>query len=114
MPFSVAERNASINETAGRMTHVTLYSGSPEAGGTEVAGISRAAVPGWTVANDGARSLTSPVDITVPAGSTFDHVAFMNASTGGTVRGYISVARSTFGDQGTYTIQSGTIGFPVS
>ncbi len=114
MPFSVAERNASINESAGRMTHVTLYSGNPEGPGVEVAGITRAAVPGWTVANDGARSLTSPVDITVPAGSTFDHVAFMDGPTGGAVRGYIPVAQSTFGQQGTYTIQSGTIGFPAS
>lgn len=114
MPFSVAERNASIDETAGRMTHITLYNGNPEGGGAEVAGISRVPVPGWTAASDGARALTSAVDVTVPAGSTFDHVVLMDGLTGGTVRGYIPVAQSSFGEQGTYTIRTGTIAFPAS
>lgn len=112
MPFSVVERNASIDETAARMTHVTLYNGDPESGGTEVAGISRVAVPGWTAATDGSRSLSSSVGITVPAGSTFDHVVFMDNPAAGTVRGYISTPASTFGSQGTYTISSGSISFP--
>jgi hypothetical protein len=114
MPFSTAERNISIAETSARMTHVTLYDGDPESGGSEVAGISRATLPGWTTANDGARSLSATVEITVPAGSTFDHIALMDAAGGGTVRGYIPVASSTFGQQGTYTIEGGTISFPAA
>jgi len=112
MPFTVVERNASIDETAARMTHVTLYNGDPESGGTELAGISRVAVPGWSVATDGSRSLSSSVGITVPAGSTFDHVAFVDGPIAGVVRGYIPTAASTFGSEGTYTIKSGSISFP--
>lgn len=114
MPFSTAERNISIDETSARMTHATLYNGDPESGGSEVAGITRAAVPGWTSASDGERSLTGSVQITVPAGSSFDHIALMDGATGGTVRGYIPIAASTFGEQGFYTIESGTISFPDS
>ncbi len=114
MPFSVVERDASIDESAARMTHLTLYYGDPEGGGAEVGGISRMAVSGWTKADDGARSLTSPVDITVPAGSTFDHVVLMDALSGGAVRGYMPVAASSFGQQGTYTVSSATISFPTS
>jgi hypothetical protein len=113
MPFSVVERNASINGTAARMTYITLYNGNPESGGTEIAGIARVAVPGWTAATDGSRSLSGSVGITVPAGSTFDHVAFMDGPTAGTVRGYVPMAASTFGSQGTYTIKSGSISFPA-
>jgi hypothetical protein len=114
MPFSVVERNASINGAAGRMTYVTLYNGNPEGGGTELAGISRVAVPGWTAASNGSRSLSGSVGITVPAGSTFDHVAFMDGPAAGTVRGYMSMAASTFGSEGTYTIKSGSISFPAA
>ena len=114
MPFSVVERNASIDATAARMTYVTLYNGNPESGGAEVAGIARVAVPGWTAATDGSRSLSASVGITVPAGATFDHVAFMDSQAAGTVRGYIPMAASTFGSQGTYTIKSGSISFPAS
>jgi len=114
MPFSMVERDASIDESATRMTHLTLYHGDPEGVGTEVNGITRVAVPGWTAAADGARSVTSAVDITVPPGSTFDYVVLVDALTGGTVRGYMPVAPSSFGQQGTYTISSATISFPVS
>ena len=114
MPFSVVERNASINGTAARMTYVTLYNGNPESGGTELAGISRVAVPGWTTASNGSRALSGSVNLTVPAGSTFDHVAFMDGATAGTVRGYTPMAASTFGSEGTFTVKSGSISFPAS
>ena len=114
MPFSVVERDASINETAARMTYVTLYNGNPESGGTELAGILRVAVPGWTTATDGSCSLSSSFGITVPAGSTFDHVAFVDGPIAGTVRGFIPIAASTFGSEGTYRIKSGSISFPAS
>jgi hypothetical protein len=114
MPFSTAERNTSINETSARMTHATLFNGNPESGGVEVAGISRASLPGWTGPTDGAQSLSSTVDITVPAGSSFDHIALMDNGAGGTVRGYIAIAPSTYGEEGLYTIESGTISFPVA
>jgi hypothetical protein len=112
MPFSVVERDASIDASAGRMTHLTLY--QAEGAGAEVGEMVRVAVSGWTKAADGARSLTSPVDITVPAASTFDHVVLMDALTGGTVRGYIPVALSSFGEQGIYTVSSATISLPAA
>ena len=50
----------------------------------------------------------------MPAGSSFDHIALMDGGTGGTVRGYIAIPPSTYGEEGLYTIESGTISFPVA
>lgn len=114
MPFSMIERNASIDETAARMSHLTLFAGDPEAGGAEIAGVVRVTVPGWTEAKDGVRSITGTVDIKVPAGSTFDHIVLMDGDTAGTVRGYVPVPQSSFGSEGTYTVSTATISFPAS
>jgi hypothetical protein len=102
-------RDASFDESASCMTHLTLYHGDSESVDAEVDGVSRVAVSGWMKADDAARSLMSPVDITVPAGFTSDHVVLMRALAGGTVRGCMPMAASSFGRQETYPVSSAII-----
>ena len=103
--FSVTERNALINASRGRATHVTLFNGDPGGAGTEVAGITRAAVS-WGTASNGSVALDSAVELTVPANRTFDHIVMMTASTGGNIVAYGGVPQKTYPVQDTYQVSS--------
>lgn len=108
MTLSAAERDTRADATAGRLSHYTLFNGDPFAAGSEVAGITRAAAS-WDAASGGSAAQTGSVEITVPAGSTFDTLVGMDAATGGTAVAKKSLGSNTFANGGTVDVTSATI-----
>ena len=112
MPFSVVERNASIDESAARMTHVTLYNGDPESGGPSSPASRASRFRG------GRLRPTAAARSTAPSASRYRRAPRSITWCSWTTRppgpsaGYISMPASTFGNEGTYTISSGSISFP--
>lgn len=90
MPYSTTGRNAMLGAIG--VTHASLHSGFPGAGGAnEISGgapaYARKAI-GFGAAAAGVRSQSASIQFDVPAGTTVRYVGFWDALTGGNFLGY--------------------------
>jgi len=110
MTLSVAERTVRADDTASRLTHVTLYDGDPYGAGAEVPAIVRVAITWDAAANGVAAQAAGAVTITVPVGATFDHVVGMTAAVAGTAIAKRLIAPAqTFAGGGTVDVSNSEI-----
>ena len=93
------------------VTHASLWTGDPSAGGTEITGgtpaYARVAVTLASPSN-GQIVITADAVFNVPAGATVNYVGYQNALTAGTLLAYDDVTAETFASQGTYTLDTQT------
>jgi hypothetical protein len=122
MPLSDNGRNASVNGLASAILFLSLHSADPgTTGAAELSGgtpaYARKAVPSWTTAASGSRSLSSAVTFDVASGTTVSHFGAWNQlAAGGTFYGGDALrdgsnnpVTETFGGQGTYTMTTATL-----
>jgi len=104
--------NAAADGVAGAVTHVSLHTADPGAGGANEASggapaYARKAITFAAASAGNADSSNQPV-FDVPAG-TYTHVGFWSALSGGTFFGSASITSETFAAQGTYTLTDADI-----
>lgn len=93
------------------ITHAALFNGDPSSGGTEINGGSPAyARQAVTLAapSNGQIVITADSTFNVPAGATVTYVGYYNALTAGTLLAYDDVTSETYGNQGTYILDTQT------
>ena len=105
MPFSVAQRNAWLDDLA--TVTVGLFLGSPLGAGVEVSGGSyaRQSVT-LAAASGGSRAHSNQPAFDIPAGGNFDYVGYFM---GGSCIAEDDVPEETYGSSGTYTLTAGTL-----
>lgn len=105
------ERSNLAASTAGRLTHLTLFDGDPEAGGSEASNLASRQNVSWSAGSAGVQNISNaPKVITLNGGTTFDYLVGMTALTGGTAITKKSIGSTTFGaGGGTVTVSSGSI-----
>lgn len=110
-----AERTSLAADSAGRVTHVTLYNGDPEAAGTEAANLDARAALTWAAGSAGVQNLDTgggDPTLTFSGATTFDYLVGIDSGTlaAGTPRTKKSIGSNSFGaGGGTVTISSGSI-----
>jgi hypothetical protein len=112
MPFTVAEKNAMLDDFAGRGLYLALHSGDPASGGNEITGGSPAYARqeiDWNAADAG--EVDAPaIEFDVPAGASVAWVGIWSASTSGTLRFKKQVTAETYAAQGVHTVTITSIG----
>jgi len=105
------ERSTLAASTAGRLTHLTLYDGDPEAGGSEALNLAARQTVAWSAGSAGVQNISNaPRVITLNGATTFDYLVGMTALSGGTAITKKSIGSTTFGaGGGTVTVSSGSI-----
>jgi len=109
MPFTNTAKGTMLLATG--ITHASLYNGDPSGAGTEITGGSpayaRQAVSLASPSN-GQIVITADATFNVPAGATVSFVGYHSAVSGGTLLAYASVTSETYGNQGTYILDTQT------
>ena len=108
-----AERTALAANSASRITHVTLYNGDPEAGGTEAANLAARGAITWAAGAAGVQNKSGgDITLTISGASSFDYLVGIDSATlaAGTPRTKKSIGSNSFGaGGGTVTVSSGSI-----
>ena len=105
-------KDIGLDAMAGEVGLLSLHDGDPGGTGTnELSGGAPAyarKTPTWAAASGGSVDLSNSPVFDVPAGATVAHVGFWSAD-GSTWYGSDPVTNEVYGDQGTYTVNSGSI-----
>ena len=113
MPYTDDGKNMMLDELGGNVnaqgpiTHLAAFDGDPTTTGTEITGGSpayeRQAVS-FNAATGGAIDSIGTQTFDIPGGSTVDHIALMDAFTGGVVLAYDPITPFSPGTQATLEI----------
>lgn len=109
MPLSISGKNTCAQALADAIDTASLHDGAPgESGANEISGgtYARKTVT-WDTASGGTSDLAASVTFDVASGAEVQYVGFWD---GTDFKGYVDVADATFGGDGTYTVNSGSIG----
>lgn len=109
-----AERTALAADAATRLTHLSLYSGDPESGGTEAANLVARQAINWTPGAAGVQNKSGgDIVITLNGITAFDHLCIFDSLglATGTLRAKRNIGSHSFGSAGggTVTVTSGSI-----
>jgi hypothetical protein len=104
MALNNTAKAAALNHLGGLITHVSIHSADPGAGGTNELAVSRQSIS-WNTASAGNLDSQGTQTFSVDAGMTVSHVGLWSAPTGGTFYGSRALAApETFSNAGAFTI----------
>ena len=105
------ERTSLAADCAGRLTHLSLYNGDPEGGGTQAANLDARQAISWAAGTAGVQNKSGgDIVLNFSGATTFDYLVAMDALTAGNVRAKKAIGSTSFGaGGGTVTVTSGSI-----